>query len=120
MKRVALACAAVAAAIICGAAGPSGLQAAFRNTVVSTYPDGRQAKLWLAKDGSYTAEGRRHDRSNGHWKLKDGRICLRQSHPPTLPFSYCTDLPSGGVGATWSAKAVTGEAIRVRLVKGGR
>ena len=52
MKRVALACAAVAAAIICGAAGPSGLQAAFRNTVVSTYPDGRQAQLWLAKDGS--------------------------------------------------------------------
>lgn len=107
-----------AAAVLCGAAAASDLSAAFKGTVVSTYPDGRRAELWLNPDGSYTAEGRRHDRSSGHWKLKGAKICLRQSHPPTLPISYCTAVPSGGVGSAWSAKAVTGEPIRVRLVEG--
>jgi hypothetical protein len=31
------------------------------------------------------------------------------------PFSYCTAVPDG---ASWSAKAVTGEPIRVKLVSG--
>ena len=120
MKRIVFAIGGVAIAMACGAAAKPGLDPAFKNTIVSTYPDGRQAKLWLDKDGSYTAEGRRHDRSNGYWTLKGAKICLRQSKPPTLPFSYCTALPSGGVGAAWSAKAVTGEPIKVKLVKGGR
>ena len=95
-----------------------GVEAAFGNTIVSTYPDGRQSHLWLAKDGTYTAEGRKHDPSNGTWKLKGDQICLRQKKPATLPISYCTAVPSGGVGSTWSAKAVTGEAIKVKLVAG--
>ncbi len=100
------------------AAEKSALGAAFKNTIVSTYPDGRQARLWLKADGSYTAEGRRKDRSDGHWKLKGDQICLRQSHPATLPLSYCTAIPSGGLGASWRAKSVTGEPITVTLVKG--
>ena len=118
MNRLALVTLAALAGIVCMAADKSVLDQAFKNTIVSTYPDGRQAKLWLAANGSYTAEGRRHDRSNGHWTLKDDKICLRQSHPATLPLSYCTALPSGGVGASWSAKAVTGEPIKVKLVSG--
>lgn len=104
--------------VLLGAAAVPVLRPAFENTIVSTYPDGRQAKLWLNPDGTYAAEGRRHDRSSGHWKIRGERICLRQSHPPTLPFSYCTNVPSGGVGASWNAKAVTGEPIRVKLVAG--
>ena len=106
------------AAALAGATDSPALRAAFKATIVSTYPDGRQAELWLNKDGSYIAEGRRHDRSNGHWTVKDERICLKQSQPPTLPFSYCTAVPSGGVGATWSAKSVTGEPIQVKVVAG--
>jgi hypothetical protein len=83
--------------------------------VVSTYPDGRTAELWLQRTGDYTAMGRRHDRSSGHWKLADNRLCLSQSHPFWSPFHYCTALPAG---RAWSAKAVTGEPIRVRLVQG--
>ena len=57
-------------------AAPSALEKSFGNTIVSTYPDGRQAELWLQRGGTYAAEGRRHDRSSGHWKVKDGKLCL--------------------------------------------
>ena len=119
-----------AAAVLCGAADRDGsakdapgleaLGPAFKNTIVSTYPDGRQGELWLSPDGTYRAEGRRHDLSDGKWTLKDDKICLKQSHPPTLPFSFCTAVPSGGIGKSWSAKAVTGETVQVRIVKGRR
>jgi hypothetical protein len=112
----------IAIAILAVAAGGPGdrsrVSVAFGNTIVSTYPDGRQAQLWLHADGSYTAEGRRGDRSAGHWKLKGDKVCLKQSKPHSFPFSYCAAAPPGGVGVSWSGKAVTGEAIRIRLAKG--
>ncbi len=118
MKQLLLAVAALAIATPGGAADKSDLAAAFKSTVVSTYPDGRQAKLWLNSDGTYTAEGRRRGKSSGKWTIKGEQICLRQSKPPSLPFTYCTVIPHGGVGTTWKAKAVTGEAIQVKVVKG--
>lgn len=103
-------------------AGPTAAQAelepAFRNTIVSTYPDGRTAKLWLNRDGTYRAEGRRGKPSSGRWSVKNGKVCLKQSRPFPGPFSYCTPVRSGGVGTSWSAKAVTGEPIRVTVVSG--
>jgi hypothetical protein len=96
----------------------SPLAQTFGNTVVSTYPDGRQAELWLQPDGRYTAEGRRSDASSGHWKIKDGKLCLSQSSPIPSPFTYCTAIPAMRMGASWTAKAVTGEQIRVKVVKG--
>ena len=96
-----------------------GLAAAYHNTLLSVYPDGRKAKLWLNADHTYTAEGRRHDRSAGHWKLKSGQICMTQSKPFAVPFfTYCTDLHAGGVGTSWQAKAPTGETIKVTLIRG--
>ena len=124
MPRIALALAALAIAAPCIAAAPSfahedsdssPVSAAFGNTIVSTYPDGRMARLWLEPDGGYAAMGRRGDRSAGHWKLKGDKLCLKQSRPIAVWFSYCTPLPSG---RTWTAKAVTGEPIVVRLVEG--
>lgn len=91
---------------------------AFGNTIVSTYPDGRTGELWLKADGSYSAEGRRHDMSSGHWTVKGEKLCLKQAKPIGAPFSFCTPIPGGGMGQAWSAKAVSGEAIQVRLVKG--
>lgn len=100
------------------AAAASPVEKTFGNTIVSTYPDGRTAELWLQRGGGYTARGRRDDPSSGHWSVKGDQLCLRQSHPLPVPFSYCTAIPSGGIGSTWSAKAVTGERIRVELVRG--
>ncbi len=93
------------------------LAPAFKGTIVSTYPDGRQGHLWLSADGSYKAAGRRGDKSSGHWKLKGDQVCLSQSHPIPAPFAFCTPKPAS---TEWSAKAVSGEPIKVRLVKGGR
>lgn len=110
--------AALAAAATLASPDAAVLKAAFGNTIVSTYPDGRQAQLWLRSDGSYAAEGRRGDRSAGRWKLKGAKVCLKQSKPHAFPFSYCAPVPPGGVGTVWSGKAVTGEPIRIKLVRG--
>ena len=117
MTRAALGLAAIAFAAP-ALAEPAGLEAAFGNTIVVTYPDGRTAELWLHPDGTYQAEGRKHNRSNGHWKVKGEKLCLKQSHPFTLPINYCTSLVEGGVGASWTAKALDGEPIRLQLVRG--
>jgi hypothetical protein len=98
-------------------AAPS-VEAAFGNTIVSTYPDGRTAKLWLHRGGAYDGRGRRGKPSSGQWTIKGDKICLRQKKPTPAPFAYCTPLSAGGVGAAWSARAVTGEPIRVSVVKG--
>jgi hypothetical protein len=107
-----LVCAGFAAA---DAEAASPLARAFGNTVVSTYPDGRTGLLWLKPDGTYAAKGRRRTPSNGTWSLKGAKVCLKQIKPIRAPFSYCTGLPSG---ESWSAKAVTGEPIRVRIARG--
>ncbi len=118
MIRYLLALGVVAAASPCFAEDRPVLDRAFHNTIVSTYPDGRTAELWLQPDGSYAAEGRRHDRSSGHWKLSGDKMCLKQSHPIPVPFSFCTHLTSAGPGAGWTGKAVTGEPIRIRITRG--
>lgn len=91
-------------------APPPSLQKAFSGTIVSTYPDGRKAELWLNPDGSYISEGRRHDRHSGHWQLRGERVCFKR-----FVFTYCTAIPSGN---TFTTKAVTGETIHVRLEPG--
>lgn len=107
-------------ALASAVAPPASVAAAFGNTIVSTYPDGRTAELWLQQDGGYSAEGRRGDRSSGHWTVKNDKLCLKQARPLPAPFSYCTQIPSGGINATWTAKAVTGEVLQVQLVRGVR
>jgi len=74
--------------------------------------------LWLNPDGSYRAQGRRGTFSSGRWSLKGEKICLSQKRPVPGPFSYCAPIKSGGVGTSWTGKAVTGEAIRITLVAG--
>lgn len=120
MKRIAIL--AVAAAL---AAPPAfatttvaDLKPAFSNTIVSTYPDGRKAKLWLAADGTYRAQGRRGKPSSGRWTLKGDQICLKQMKPFRAPSSFCTAVKKGGVGTSWPSKAVTGEKITVKVVAG--
>ena len=107
-------------ALPCHAADQSDVEPAFGNTIVSTYPDGRIAKLWLKPDGAYDAQGRKGGMSSGRWAVKGDKICMKQARPIAIPFSYCTPIVHAGAGETWSAKAVTGEPIRVTVIKGGR
>ena len=120
MRPLLIAAAALAMAVPAElvAAEGSNVSAAFGNTILSTYPDGRTAKLWLKADGTYTAVGRRRTPSSGTWKVKGEKICLSQKKPTRGPISYCTEIRSGGVGTSWSGRAVTGEKIKITLVAG--
>ena len=100
------------------AASPGSVQAAFGNTVVSTYPDGRTGLLWMKPDGTYSAVGRRRTPSSGTWRVNGDLVCLKQRKPRSAPISYCTRFPNGGVGTSWQARAVTGEKITIKLVRG--
>ncbi|WP_133254232.1 hypothetical protein [Phenylobacterium deserti] len=93
--------------------------AAFGNTVVSTYPDGRTQRIWLKEDGSFRGLSRRGNPIAGAWTLKGEQVCLKQSRPVPLPISYCTDFPaSGGLGSEWTSKDLRGTPIRLSLQKG--
>lgn len=94
------------------------IEAAFGNTVVSTYPDGRTQQLWLARDGSYTAKGRRGQDSSGRWSLKGEEVCLHQKRPFPAPIVYCTPVPQNAATATWNSKAVNGQPIKLKVVRG--
>ena len=96
----------------------SGLEPAFDNTLVSTNPDGRTAKAWLNRDGTYRGQSRRGIAMAGKWSVKGEMVCFKQSRPFPAPVSWCTPMQRGGVGTAWTAKAVTGEPIKVQLVKG--
>jgi hypothetical protein len=97
--------------LLAAADAPPALQKAFAGTIVSTYPDGRTAELWMNPSGTYTSMGRRHDRHSGHWKLKGDKVCFKRGL-----FGYCTAIPESG--RSFTTKAVTGETIQVRLVPG--
>src|SRR4051812_17325124 len=114
---VCLASAALAAAAPV-AASPNPLEPAFSNTLEMIYPDGGLARLWLDRDGAYRGVSKHGQRSSGRWSVRSGRLCMRQSRPFPVPFSYCTPLVGAEVGAAWFGKAVTGEQIRIRLVAG--
>lgn len=107
----------LAGAAVASDAAPS-LEPAFRNTIVSTFPDGRSARLWLDPDGAYRAEDRSAGRSSGRWTVHGERICLRQRRPLPSPVAYCTELRRPEVGAVWTARSFSGEAVRVEVIAG--
>lgn len=121
LPLTALALALTGASAVFAQSGPSEadkhsmLERAFGATIVSTYPDGREARLWLQRDGDYQMESRRHDHSDGHWHIKDDKLCLKQSHPFPAPFAFCTPAPAT-LDKPWTAKAMSGETITLRLI----
>ncbi len=90
----------------------------FGNTLLSTYPDGRTARMWLQPGGRFEGRGRRGGLSSGVWRVRNGEVCLSQRRPIPLPGAFCTPIVRGGIGTRWTARAVTGETIQVQLVAG--
>jgi len=101
-------------------AGPPDLSPAFGNTIVSTHPDGRKARLFLNADHTYAAESRAGSRSGGTWRIKGDKLCLSQKRPYPGLFSYCKRVPPFAVGRPWSDIAVTGERVTNEVVPGRR
>ena len=97
----------------------TGVAAAFGNTIRATYADGKHQRIWLQPDGTWEAVGKRGKLTAGRWTQKDEKVCLKQLKPFAAPISYCTRFPAhGGAGAVWTSKSLTGEPIRLTLVKG--
>ena len=118
-----LAIAVAAAAIATGATAASEptaqVKPAFGNTVLSIYPDGRSQKIWMHPDGSWDGQSRRGTPLAGRWNVKDGKVCMKQSKPPTLPVAFCTAFPDNTyVGVTWASKDMSGAPIQLKVVKG--
>ena len=104
------------------AAGPVSaappIEAAFGNTIVTTFPDGQTQHLWFEQDGAYTAQGRRGQASSGRWSLRGNEVCLQQLRPFPAPVVYCTPVPQDALTATWTSKALNGQQIKLKVVRG--
>jgi hypothetical protein len=105
-------------AVTAHAADAAAVKPAIGNTIVETYPDGRKGEIWLSADGTYTGEGRRHDKSDGHWNVDGEQLCFKQAHPFVFGARFCTPIPKVGLGEPWKAKAATGEEITVKVEPG--
>lgn len=114
---------ALAAALVIAGASPAtaqstGLEGAFGNTIVSTHPDGRQARLWLGADHTFRAQGRRGNRSSGVWRVRGDRLCLTQRRPIPIPIPYCHGFQRHSVGDRWTDTASNGDAVTNRILAG--
>ena len=116
LTPVILALALAVAASPASAAPP--IEAAFGNTVVTTFPDGQTHHLWFEQDGAYTAKGRRGKASSGRWSLRGSEVCLQQLRPFPAPVVYCTPVPQDALTATWTSKALNGQPIKLKVVRG--
>jgi hypothetical protein len=95
------------------------VKTAFGNTVLSIYSDGRSQKIWMHPDGSWDGLSRRGTPLAGSWNVKGGKVCMKQSKPPTLPLAYCTPFPAHTyVGVTWASKDMSGTPIELKVVEG--
>jgi hypothetical protein len=91
--------------------------AAFGNTVLSVYPDGRSQKIWLQPDGAWTGRSRRGNPLAGRWTVKGDKVCLKQTSP-MIPFvNFCQVLPDDPETGI-DSKDLTGAKIHLKLVKG--
>lgn len=119
LKTAALLTAIVLAAPITGSAEPApptGVSAAFGNTILTIDPDGRSRKIWLQPDGRWTGLSRRGLALAGTWKVKGDKVCLSQSKPRLIG-SMCEAFPTAP-GASVQVKDPTGKMVRIELVQG--
>ncbi|MCF8505555.1 MAG: hypothetical protein K9G59_11615 [Caulobacter sp.] len=120
MSASGLALGLLAATVIAASAPvpPAGLEPAFGNTIITTYPNGKSTRTWLHRDGTYEAQRANGERTGGVWKVKGGQLCITQKRPVFVPLTFCTPIVPGGVGASWSAKGLLGEPVRNVLAAG--
>ncbi|MDP1631945.1 MAG: hypothetical protein Q8L66_11060 [Caulobacter sp.] len=114
-----LAKAAIAAAIFM-AAGPAlaadPMASAYGNTVLITYADGTEVKIYVDEGGSYSGESPA-GQSAGSWAISGGKTCFTQQSPEATPPS-CSATVNKNVGDSWQSTGQGGAPVTVTIVSG--
>ena len=110
----------LAAALAAGLAAPAWagpMDAAFGNTIVTTYPDGAVSKVYLEPDGSYRSIARDGREDVGTWKAEKGRLCY---YPDGAPKGrpICAVGLNKKVGDTWKVFQDDGASIKITIAAG--
>ncbi len=125
--RAVAACAALVIGAAAGAAEgqdagrhPAQISHAFGNTVLSRYPDGGWVKHWFDADGGYRAEFSSGRRIAARWRVEGRQVCLNGITPRIMMISrFCSEMPNGRVGETWSSRDPLGRRV-VNELRPGR
>ncbi|RZJ17124.1 MAG: hypothetical protein EON91_10625 [Brevundimonas sp.] len=112
-----------AATIATAALGPApvawaDMQAAFTNTIVSRYPNGKWVKHFFEPGGGYRAEFQDGRRMTAHWAVEGDQVCLTNIRPVSILRRYCTPLVEADIGDTWPARDPLGRRVSNTLVAG--
>lgn len=101
-----------------GAMNAGDMEAAFGNTIVTTYPDGGWVRHWFDRDGSYRAHFRDGRRLTGVWSREGDRLCINNIRPRMLIGRFCQPMIRAEVGDTWSSRDPIGRRVQAQLVEG--
>lgn len=112
--------AALAAGVIAGVAAPAwaDMQAAFGNTIVSRYPNGKWVKHFFEPGGAYRAEFEDGRRMTARWAVEGDQVCLTHIRPVSILRRYCTPMVQAGIGDSWTARDPLGRRVSNTLVAG--
>lgn len=94
------------------------MQAAFTNTIVSRYPNGKWVKHFFEPDGGYRAEFQDGRRMTARWAVEGDEVCLTDIRPVSILRRYCTPMVEAGIGDSWSARDPLGRRVSNTLVRG--
>ena len=81
--------------------------------VASLEAQGKRVEAFILSLTDQAVAGKRY--AAGKWTVKGEKVCLRQTHPPTLPISFCQVLPADPTAGV-DSKDLLGTKIHLKLV----
>ena len=118
MRMAAMVVMATTLAIGVAAPARADMAAAFGNTIVSRYPNGKWVKHFFEPGGGYRAEFQDGRRMTARWAVEGDQVCLTNIRPVSILRRYCTPLVEAGIGDTWAARDPLGRRVSNTLVAG--
>jgi hypothetical protein len=110
----------IAAALACGPALADTWSGVYEGTILSTYDDGRTAKVYVNADHSYSVVLKDGTVLKGNWADAGGQSCFTLTDPPAAPGSKPTCFPvrEYKVGDSFEGEDSTGKFTGV--IQAGR
>lgn len=110
----------IACVLLCGSACADTWSGAYGNTIMSTYTDGRTAKVYVDADHSYTIALPDGTKLKGTWADADGKSCFTLTDPKPAPDAkpVCFPLKDYKLGDSLNGEDATGKFTGV--IQAGR